>query len=122
MRAEHPQITLLDEGLYCLGIQVGLVVINVGDILPRQQRVDLLIIKACQTHVIAGILQVQQQRGQRLILPFANSLVQRDIECFLILRMQVQTFDNAGIMTYNKGLVITLPDGSEFQVTIVQSR
>jgi len=25
-------------------------------------------------------------------------------------------------MTYNKGLVITLPDGSEFQVTIVQSR
>ena len=36
--------------------------------------------------------------------------------------MQVQTFDNAGIMTYNKGLVITLPDGSEFQVTIVQSR
>ena len=36
--------------------------------------------------------------------------------------LQVQTFDNAGIMTYNKGLVITLPDGSEFQVTIVQSR
>ena len=36
--------------------------------------------------------------------------------------MQVQTFDNAGIMTYNKGLVITLPDGREFQVTIVQSR
>lgn len=36
--------------------------------------------------------------------------------------LQVQTYDNAGIMTYNKGLVITLPDGSEFQVTIVQSR
>ena len=36
--------------------------------------------------------------------------------------LRVQTFDNAGIMTYNKGLVITLPDGSEFQVTIVQSR
>ena len=36
--------------------------------------------------------------------------------------LQVQTFDNAGIMTYNKGLVITLPDGTEFQVTIVQSR
>lgn len=36
--------------------------------------------------------------------------------------LRVQTFDNAGIMTYNKGLVITLPDGTEFQVTIVQSR
>ena len=36
--------------------------------------------------------------------------------------LRVQTFDNTGIMTYNKGLVITLPEGSEFQVTIVQSR
>ena len=27
-----------------------------------------------------------------------------------------------GVMTYNKGLVITLPDGSEYQLTIVQSR
>ncbi len=35
---------------------------------------------------------------------------------------QVRTFEQAGIMTYNKGLVITLPDGSEFQLTIVQSR
>lgn len=34
----------------------------------------------------------------------------------------VRTFDQAGVMTYNKGLVITLPDGSEFQLTIVQSR
>ena len=36
--------------------------------------------------------------------------------------LRVQTFEEAGVMTYNKGLVITLPDGSEFQVTIVQSR
>lgn len=35
---------------------------------------------------------------------------------------QTQTFDEAGIMTFNKGLVVTLPDGSEFQLTIVQSR
>ena len=35
---------------------------------------------------------------------------------------RVRTFENAGIMTYNKGLVIQLPDGSEFQLTIVQSR
>ena len=36
--------------------------------------------------------------------------------------LRVHTFAEAGLMTYNKGLVITLPDGSEFQLTIVQSR
>ena len=36
--------------------------------------------------------------------------------------LQVRTFEQAGIMTYNKGLVISLPDGTEFQLTIVQSR
>ena len=35
---------------------------------------------------------------------------------------RVRTFEQAGIMTYNKGLVISLPDGTEFQLTIVQSR
>ena len=34
----------------------------------------------------------------------------------------VRTFEEAGVMTWNKGLVLTLPDGTEFQVTIVQSR
>ena len=34
----------------------------------------------------------------------------------------VRTFAEAGILTYNKGLVITAPDGSEFQLTIVRSR
>ena len=36
--------------------------------------------------------------------------------------LRVQTFAEAGLMTRNSGLVITLPDGSEFQLTIVQSR
>ena len=35
---------------------------------------------------------------------------------------EVRTFQQAGVMTYNKGLVISLPDGTEFQLTIVQSR
>jgi hypothetical protein len=34
----------------------------------------------------------------------------------------VSTFDDAGLLTRNKGLVIRLEDGSEFQVTIVQSQ
>ena len=36
--------------------------------------------------------------------------------------LRVRTFEDAGVMTYNKGLVIELPDGTEFQLTIVQSR
>ena len=36
--------------------------------------------------------------------------------------LQVRTYEQAGVMTYNKGLVIELPDGSEFQLTIVRSR
>ena len=36
--------------------------------------------------------------------------------------LQVRTFEQAGVMTYNKGLVIEMPDGTEFQLTIVQSR
>lgn len=36
--------------------------------------------------------------------------------------MRVQTYTEVGMMTYDKGLVITLPDGSEYQLTIVQRR
>ena len=36
--------------------------------------------------------------------------------------LRVHTFDEAGMMTRDAGLVITLPDGTEFQLTIVQSR
>ena len=36
--------------------------------------------------------------------------------------LRVRTFAEEGVMTYNKGLVISLPDGTEFQLTIVQSR
>ena len=36
--------------------------------------------------------------------------------------LRVQSFCEAGLMTSHNGLVITLPDGSEFQLTIVQSR
>ena len=36
--------------------------------------------------------------------------------------LRVHTFDEAGVMSRDAGLVITLPDGTEFQLTIVQSR
>ena len=34
---------------------------------------------------------------------------------------EVRTFEEAGVLTMNKGLVVRLPDGSKFQLTIVQS-
>ena len=34
----------------------------------------------------------------------------------------LRTFDDAGLMTQNSGLVVRLADGSEYQVTVVRSR
>lgn len=35
---------------------------------------------------------------------------------------RVETFRTAGVMTNNRGLVLRMEDGTEFQVTVVQSR
>jgi hypothetical protein len=35
---------------------------------------------------------------------------------------RVDTFDDAGILTMNKGLIVELENGEEFQITIIQSR
>lgn len=34
---------------------------------------------------------------------------------------EVLTFEEAGLLTRNRGLVVRTPDGSEFQLTIVKS-
>jgi len=34
----------------------------------------------------------------------------------------VRTFESAGVLTMNRGLVVYLPNGQEFQITIVNSR
>lgn len=34
----------------------------------------------------------------------------------------VSTFESAGVLTRNKGLVVLMNDGSEYQITIVRSR
>jgi hypothetical protein len=34
----------------------------------------------------------------------------------------VTTFQDAGVLTMNRGLVVSLPGRGEFQITIVQSR
>lgn len=32
------------------------------------------------------------------------------------------TFEDAGMLTHNHGLIVRLPNGDEFQLTVVQSR
>ena len=36
--------------------------------------------------------------------------------------LRVQTYVEDGVMTHDKGLVISLPDGREYQLTIIRSR
>jgi hypothetical protein len=36
--------------------------------------------------------------------------------------IEVQTFDEAGILTRDRGVVVTLEDGDEYQISIVRSR
>jgi hypothetical protein len=35
--------------------------------------------------------------------------------------IEIRSFRDAGVLTGNEGLVITMPDRSEFQITIIQS-
>ena len=35
---------------------------------------------------------------------------------------RVQTFQEAGLLTRDEGLVVRLPDGNEFQITVIQSK
>lgn len=34
----------------------------------------------------------------------------------------IRTFEEVGMLTNNEGLVVKLPDGTEYQITIIQSR
>lgn len=45
----------------------------------------------------------------------ADALIESDDE------FVIETYEDAEILTRDAGLVIVLPDGSEFQVTVVQS-
>lgn len=50
-----------------------------------------------------------------------ESLVQ-DIKEFLEDAFRVETFEEAGVMTNNKGLVVTTASGKQFQVQVLRSK
>jgi hypothetical protein len=37
-------------------------------------------------------------------------------------KIKARIYEDVGMLTTDRGLVVTLPDGSQFQVTIVQSK
>lgn len=39
-----------------------------------------------------------------------------------LIECKVATFEEEGVLTYNRGLVLQFPSGEEFQITIVRSR
>ena len=57
----------------------------------------------------------------------ALDLLQAALACYCEVELspeddvEVRTYEDAGVLTHNKGLVLRLPDGSEFQVTVVKS-
>ncbi|MGJ4850615.1 hypothetical protein ACH6CV_10225 [Bacillota bacterium Meth-B3] len=46
----------------------------------------------------------------------------RTAEDLCWVNLRVQTFSEDGVMTRDKGLVISLPNGREYQLTIIRSR
>ena len=54
---------------------------------------------------------------KRLETKLANLLERR----LLRIGGSVNTFHEAGVLTMNRGLVVSLPNGQEFQVSIIES-
>lgn len=50
------------------------------------------------------------------------SLLKTLLEDELTEKSRVQTYIEAGLLTRDEGLVVKLPDGNEFQITVVQSK
>lgn len=75
----------------------------------KEQRFQDYLYQLLQT--IADVGPVDSEDGE-LLWPARNE--SEDIQ-------EVRSFADEGVMTYNKGLVVRLQDGSAFQLTIVKS-
>ena len=50
------------------------------------------------------------------------SLLKTLLEDELTEKSRVRTYAEEGLLTRDEGLVVKLPDGNEFQITVVQSK
>ena len=53
---------------------------------------------------------------------FIEGLDQSIVEYFEDVLNDISSFENEGVLTRDKGFVIRMVDGSQFQITIVKSR
>lgn len=66
---------------------------------------------------------MEEQEFQNTIKDILEMLdIFEEIEGIPIEIKNISTFDDVGLLTKNKGLVIKLTNGSEFQLTIVKSK
>lgn len=70
-----------------------------------------------------GLVAMTEQELQEMLADMIFERKEADDEYELEASFgSVVSFEEAGVMTMNKGLVVRMRDGSEFQLTIVQSR
>ena len=95
MPAQCPDIAGLNKGLHGFRVDIAIIILDVLIMDFREKIIDLRRIKAGSAHIVAGQLKILQKISQRLGFPFADSLVQRDIERLFILR--VLDMDNSAV-------------------------
>ena len=84
---QRPNIALLHKGLQLVRVDVAVIVLHVLVMDFGEQVVHLGSVKAGRAEVIPGKLQVGQKICQRFRLPFADRLVERDVQRLLVLRV-----------------------------------
>ena len=89
--AQRSNIALLHEGLQLIRVDVAVIVLHVLVMELGEQVVHLRSVKAGRAEVITGKLQVGQQIRQRFRLPFADRLVERDVQRLLVLGFSICT-------------------------------
>lgn len=73
--------------------------------------------------LIAGVIEnLLSNQGDDVIALIADSHLDLPGDEAPPCTRSVQSFEEAGVLTSNKGVVLTLDDGSEFQITVVRSK
>ena len=82
MFAQQPDIAGLNERRYLLRVNIAVVVLYVLIVNLAEQIVAFCRVEACRVHVIAAELQIIEQIRQGDQLPFADRLIERNVQRF----------------------------------------
>ena len=87
MPAQQPDIAGLNERLHLLRVDIAVIVLHVLIVNLAEQIVDFRCVKAGRVHVIAAELQIIEQIRQGDRLPFADRLIERNVQRLFFLRV-----------------------------------